>query len=602
MAYATAKKEVGRKPLIVLECDLDTCANIYGSSPCTASGSAGDECYNTYHTCQDIPNFDKTTKTYRFFERRSDLPKELGFPCINGAPTIAATTIFPEKGLGARGSATIKMIDFPHHDRGVDPYASTRTYTPEDQGSFFGKLKSRNPHYAGRNMRIRTGFINDPFSWDDFESRSYIIDSFDGPDPKGNIKITGKDILKLADDKRAQLPAPSEGTLSGSLAAAATSLALQTGEGVDYDTDPYTGQTVSPTYPAYVRIGDEIIKYTGVSTDTLTPIVRGLFGTTGEDHDADDAAQLCVHFDAVNIVDIFDYLLKTGAGLPEAYIPYDAGKVTPTGTDDEWDDEKADWLSGNDLTGIISEPTGINALLKRLTEQNLCYIWWNEIDQEVKMKAIAPTLKNVAPPTLTDDLNIIEGSISVKDDDESRISQLWVHYGKIDYTGDDEAINYRNLYIQVDTESENENAYGSKRVKVIYADWLTSAALVATLAGRLLNKYNETPRKVKFSMDARDTDIWTGDVAILESRMFQGVDGANQSQKAQITKVTERQAGHKYDYEAITTVFEIKKYGFIGPNTLSDYLLESDANKQAYGFIADAAGLMTNGDDGYLIA
>jgi hypothetical protein len=75
VTYATEQAKLGRKPLVVLELDLDTCAEVYGNalaSPvtgaCTAAGASGSECYNTQFTCQDILNFSQTTKTYRFCE------------------------------------------------------------------------------------------------------------------------------------------------------------------------------------------------------------------------------------------------------------------------------------------------------------------------------------------------------------------------------------------------------------------------------------------------------------------------------------------------------------------------------------------------------
>ena len=63
MAYATDKKELGKIPVTVVEVDLDKCTRTYGVSPCTASGSSGNECYNTYATCQDTANFFASTSS-----------------------------------------------------------------------------------------------------------------------------------------------------------------------------------------------------------------------------------------------------------------------------------------------------------------------------------------------------------------------------------------------------------------------------------------------------------------------------------------------------------------------------------------------------------
>ena len=67
MSYDTERVKLGRKPLLICEIDLDQCALVYGQSPCTASGPAGSECYNTRKTCQDTPNYDGSgVQTLRF--------------------------------------------------------------------------------------------------------------------------------------------------------------------------------------------------------------------------------------------------------------------------------------------------------------------------------------------------------------------------------------------------------------------------------------------------------------------------------------------------------------------------------------------------------
>jgi len=484
------------------------------------------------------------------------------------------------------------FLDFADDDLYTDPYVLTRTYNPELQGSFFGKLKARSPYYKGRIMKVRTGYINSPFSWSDFEDRLYVIDSIN-VDQRGRVTITGKDLLKLADRAKAVAPAVSTGTLSAGITDVATTLALQAGEGADYDSS------------GYVRIGDEVIQYTGVSTDTLTGLTRGSHGSESIAHDADDTVQQCLSYAAVNVVDIIDELLKTYAGIDESYIPYDAGLAVPTGTDDEWDVEQDSWLSGNDLTHIITEPTGVDVLLKQICSQNLIYMWFDEKDQEVKLRAIAPELKNATPVTLTDATHIIENSVSTKDNDKDRISQLWVYYDQVNVTGDlDKAENYQKLKIQIDTDSENANAYADKAIKKIYANWLGSgnSGLIITLAGRLLSRYAGTPKITTFKIDMKDADFWTGAIAYLDTSAFQGSDGANLSQKMQVLKASEDHDKQIATLEAESWEFEVLRYGFIAPNTMGDYTAESAANQNDYGFISQNDGTYTNGDNAHLIA
>jgi len=83
MSYDGQKVKIGREPVYIIELELTSCANTFSISPCTASGAAGTECFNTFGTCQDKPNFTTTTKKYRFSSTRLDLSQSDG-----DAPTI----------------------------------------------------------------------------------------------------------------------------------------------------------------------------------------------------------------------------------------------------------------------------------------------------------------------------------------------------------------------------------------------------------------------------------------------------------------------------------------------------------------------------------
>lgn len=240
MTYAVEKVKAGRRPFSVVELDLDACSLTYSNAPCTASltGSNG-KCFNTFATCQDTANFDLETKTYSFCS--PEIGKSRAYDAIPSVRKIDVTPMKLDPGLslGKRGAAKITFQDHPHHDRGVDKYALERAdgtagvpaYTPHDQGSFWGKLTARNPHHVARIMRLKTGFI--PWDQDlnpsnqasvsaaaaiaDVLTRTYAIEQIDGPDASGRVTVTGKDLLKLADDERAECPERNTGVLVGRL-------------------------------------------------------------------------------------------------------------------------------------------------------------------------------------------------------------------------------------------------------------------------------------------------------------------------------------------------------------------------------------------------
>ena len=234
---------------------------VYGYTLASGPG----KCFNTFATCQDTENFTLETKTFRFCSPIAGISRAYdAIPSIRGID-LRPTKLDPGRSVGKRAKATITFQDHSHHDRGIDKYAlerpdgtaGTPVYTPADQGSFFGKLYARNPHYVGRIMRIMTGFL----PWDHDEdpdnqasaseatveanllTRTYVIDQWNGPDASGKFTIIGKDLLKIAEDSRAECPIRNAGVLAANIPPGVQGAEY---DGAADDLDP-TAQDAAPT-------------------------------------------------------------------------------------------------------------------------------------------------------------------------------------------------------------------------------------------------------------------------------------------------------------------------------------------------------------------
>ena len=204
MSYDSEKARLGREPFVIVTIVADYCSLTAGSSPCTATQTGDDKCFNTRATCNDTANFTKTTKEYNFCQPRSSLPRGVNmFPVIAGTVQKAATSTTGGSGLGKREVVKIKLNDFPHHDRDVDPYWSERTYDPMTRGTFWGKWLKRNPYYEGRTVQVKYGYIGETFSLSDFETQEYDIIDIDGVKNK-SVTITAKDILIRTYERKSQ--------------------------------------------------------------------------------------------------------------------------------------------------------------------------------------------------------------------------------------------------------------------------------------------------------------------------------------------------------------------------------------------------------------
>lgn len=522
--YITEASVVGRIPVVFVELDMDYCTRIYGSSPCTAAvgvtGAA--KCYNTYATCQDTANYNKGVKTYRFSDPSAALPVGLQAIPLLKSVSFAPQQITPGKGLGVRGSVTLKLADAPWTDVDIDPYISDRA-TPA-AGTFWGRFRARNPYYEGRPLRILSGYITSPFSWDAFQTRAYILDSLSAVLKGDEAQIVGKDILKLADDKKALFPRPSTGTLSAGISNSATTLtAAPAGVGDD-------------EYPASGKIGisGEIMSFTR-SGDTFT-VTRAQNNTEAAAHDADDTIQLVGEFASAEIQDVIYTLLTDYAGIDTAYIDKPA-----------WDTERDTYLTGVwNLTQ--PEPVGVNALLAELTEQGNCRIWWDEIEQQIRFRAIRPL--DAALPVYSDDDHFLQGSVDLRDDPKQRISSVLIYFGRRSPAEKlDDLKNYAVRYLQVDPDAAGANQYGSSVTKRIYSRWFRTSGLgrVEDLADALLSTFRDPPRILEMKMDARH-DLRVGDIFRADTRYIQGVDGAPENIAFEVIEAVPDQAGHVMKY------------------------------------------------------
>lgn len=532
--YAEAKIKLGRQPFSYIELDLDFCANMFGVAPCTATGSGDEKCYNTYASCQDTANFNKITKTYRFCSPNgARVPYGLdAIPCLKSI-NITPAEITAGQGLGLRAACIVSFQDFPHSDIRIDPYVAERTYKPIERGTFFGKLKARNPYYNGRIMRVYNGYLNDDgsFDIDNFERRTFVIEQWNGIDPNGITQITGKDILKLASDERAVCPMPSVGKITLDMTTGTTSINLTpTGVGSDYDAS------------GYVRIGQEVMSYTR-SSDTLT-IVRGQKGTIAATHKQGDTVQLCKQYAGETAQDIVYDLLVNFANVDTAFI-----------NKPDWDAEQVAYLPRLYNT-LITTPTGISKLLSELSEQVGFFLFWDEVDELIKFQTIRPNSPSETIHELSSEYHLIADSLKTVDIVSDRVNEVWVYYGIIDHAKNltDDA-NYSNLYIASNVGDQSAVRNNDIRIKKIVTRWITDGAAATELGQRYLERFALSPIQADFMLDAKDSNIKLCDFVQLTSKQNQGFDGSPLAILLQVVKRLERQTG-------TTWVFTARQFAF----------------------------------------
>ncbi len=519
-------------------------------------------------------------KTYRL----SDLTAENQFD-IEALPYLiksdpAQSRINPGKDFGHLGGVSLEFMDPPHHDRGIDPYVEFRSYTPESQGTYWGKLKARNPYYTGREMRIKSGFLPSTFNWDNFVTRTYIIDSITGPDKKGRVKMVGMDLLDSLDDKKIQVPVVTTGTLDATLNAGSTSSFTITGDATKYQTG--TG---------YIAIDEEIIGYTSgsVAADVFTvggTITRGLDGTTDVQHSSGTKAQRTEYF-SDTARQLYESLLVTYGGVDSSYLPTS-----------DWDTLAAVWFAVT-YTRYIPQPTGLKTLLAELMIQTQSYIHWDEESATIKLGAIKPL--DTGLTTYDETSHFKRDSINIKELKDSRVTDVIIHYAPNTPFSDEDPELWAT-FEHINASAEGQDQYNESIKKVIYARWLTTSGQAAQLGGRMVARYRDNDQEITFDFDAKDSSLLTGDQCYINTEKLPDEAGAAIDTPVHILQRDEIEVGHLYRYRAQRVHYTGRYARIMSASASSVYSSASDVEKADGGYIAASGGAdFSDGGSAYKI-
>lgn len=525
-----------QRSITYVEIDVDYCSLTYSVAPCqatlTGSPPTGTrKCFNTKNTCQDLANFTNVPVTLRFAVDANYLPIDVD--CIPNIKSIDFTpaTISLGSNLGQRATLKVTFRDHPHSDTGAggDKYLADRDYDPFEQGTFWGKFRARQPFLRGRPLRLIRGLLGTAL--EDMDTRHYIMESADGPTLDGEFIIVAKDVLKLADEDRAQAPLLSSGVLLASITNTDLTATLSPAGVGDAEYSP----------SGYINLGGkEIVGFTRGTTDgDILTLTRAQLNTTAVAHDADERAQEVVRYESEDPADIIYDLLVGYAGVDASLIPLT-----------DWQTETGTFVN-RVYTGTIVDPTSVNELIAELCEQVGLAIWWDDQAQHINLQVLRAL---VAVDTF-DENNILENTLEVTEQPESRVSRVWTYYGLINPLEKlDTLENYQSSVETVDVTSE-EN-YGTPAIKKVLSRWIPANGLSAaqSLNNTFIARFQDPPRRFNF-----DVFRYVGQAPILgggyylSSWPFQDDTGAQEQLSIQITRL-KTEADH-FEIEAEEMLF-----------------------------------------------
>lgn len=482
--------------------------------------------------------------------------------------------------LGRRAFMEVNFTDAPDSDNFVDPYRLTRPYDPSKRGTFWKKWLAREKFGKTRALiRRYTGYRGQRIV--DMRRQTYVVDRVSGG--RGTFNIKARDVLALTEFSKVQIPAPTDGQLDADLTDAATTLVMAG--------DVTTQYTATGT----LRINEELITYTSCSYDVtddqtdFTGLTRGTDGSIAAEHDVGDNVQLCKRYTNVRVKDLLTEWLVTDAEIPAQLVDLD--KIVTE------DDENL--ASYNNLSTVLSVPTGVDRLIGELAESCSFYVWWNERSQLIDMQAIKPLTDVDA--TFTDSANIIGDTLSLEERPKERISTVSIYYSPRNFAGElDDPLNFKNQSIIASSAGNDLDQYAKlPQARTVFSRWLNNEATANQTGVRFINRYADVPIYTSLMLDAKDRQYWVGNFISLNTEELLTTEGLPDIRRWLIIEAEEVEAGHMQRVVLSDITLDGQIY-VITPNDQGTYTAEAFAQRLA--FITDNNGLNADGTEGATIA
>jgi hypothetical protein len=582
------------KTVQIVELRQARCANRFGVSPCTATGTP--KCFQTYNTCGDQANFNLDGELRWYFHRHGDpVPNTADLPTADewygpSIPILRTVRTEPtrinlgavregESPFGLRGTVSVTLDDFEFRNQFGDFYASERTVQGSIGRLLLAWLGEAVPQLE---MYLYTGKEGESLAA--MTVRRYDVTNIIPPSG-GSWSIIGLDPLARAERKKAQFPPATDLRLQADINASTTTISVS---GLESDVSTAMGNDGL----FYGRLGSEIISYTGYTGSagvwSLSGVVRGALGTTADEHSIDDGLQRVGHYDSILYWQMVYDLLSNHTTIPTSLIPYAT----------DWTSEGEAYLSTLFGTGTFSEPRPVSEVCAEAMRDGMFSIWWDERDQEIKL--LANRQPTETPIELNERNAIVSSAIKRTPDD--RRTRVTIYYDRRDPTESlTESRNYRQQRIRIDAEAEGDfYADGTVRNLIWYSPLLRTDLNAILVQASFLQRYRETPRYMELQLAEKDATIAVGDVVSVTS--YDEIDtlGNPVTEPWQVIEWEELEPGFSYRI-LVQSFILFGRPSFIMENTAPDFATATDAQKLNACYITENTGLMPDGTTGYVI-
>ena len=479
--------------------------------------------------------------------------------------------------LGRRSTLDFEVADFTYSDIGQDPYLNNRKFVPSQLSTFWRKWLARQKFgKVGARVVVHEGYADQPLS--EYLTRSYVLDRVDRGE--NGLRFYCRDELSRTEFRKAKVPEVSTGVLAYDVLSTDLSFIVVGDVREEYPTS------------GTVRMDDETIKFSGLSYSamddetTFTVTERGSDGSEAIDHDANDLVQICRRYTADTIDTVITEWLVDDSAIPGQLI--DISRI---------EDEVLQHLSAYSLTTLLTEPTAVDTLLGKLSEECSFFLFWDERSQKITMRAIHGVTGSDITKNFSASENIIKGSFQLAEKPKQRLNVVNFYYNPINFADDlDKAANFRSGLKVVNGNTSLPEQYGNLiQSREIFSLFLTTEAEANQTAARLVVRYGDVPAFCEFTADAKDRSTWTGDIITVTHPMVANAMGVEETRRWLVVEAEEVDPGHLIRLVCADITLDGLIY-VITENGIGSYDPELFALGNA--FITDNNGLNSDGTEG----
>ena len=620
VAYSQAQS---RQTNMVVELELDRCANTYASGVCRAADLGdGYRCSYTFGTCQSKFDFNRETKS-RFYSINDVQP-----PFISGVRALPYVTKFvdlPQDIDIDKGTTTprkVKLDFMPDYSQGSEDADKTVRNT-QTGGEYWHNLLQKNPNYVNRPLRIFRGFVGLDFAdWNQIAEMKMtgfkIGQNGTTLEALDILAVLEKNVLPWAVSDNnfimtVQDPTAAWNNGSGLITSSQTTLwalegtelpplanwqgdlVVEIGTPDGFLDDTTVGSASGREFcivtdisgiPTIATNASGIVTITSGTGPSKLTVQRGRYGTTAVEHSgichfrhvyiagSESTGTPSDAIEPVNSVDTMRRMLRDG-GVADAQV-----------NEDSFVSCKLFYPDDVTLRRIF-KPKKVKDLLAELRQTTGTVMFVNR-DNQIEAQVLSPVLPEEIVTSIDETSNIIEKSQSLIDDPAKRITRaiiLWAP--NTDDPGDDPN-NYDRVGGDIDAEAEAPQSYGDIIPSVFNDSWTSRDAghyYILSIATRLVARLRSGERRLTFQMELKDENLEVGDHLIIATRYDTGLGVNLGVPTGSVYFVISKKyaKANIIEYVALDTSY-FQKYAFIAPDSVTDDYGSATATDKFYGY------------------